>query len=62
MMRRGRSDDVRCRRRFRLGKTVSRTAPRPLPFAYTLLVHRAAYLSCILLLFGLVATWSGRLR
>ena len=33
-----------------------RIATTPLPFAYTLLVHRTAYLFCILLPFGLVAT------
>jgi putative membrane protein len=33
-----------------------RIATTPLPFAYTLLVHRTAYLFCLLLPFGLVAT------
>lgn len=33
-----------------------RIAGTPLPFAYTLLLHRTAYLVCLLLPFGLVAT------
>mgnify|MGYP000861745440 CR=1 FL=1 len=33
-----------------------RIAFTPLPFAYTLLLHRTAYLVCLLLPFGLVAT------
>jgi len=33
-----------------------RIASTPLPFAYTLLLHRTAYLVCLLLPFGLVAT------
>ncbi len=33
-----------------------RIAGTPLPFAYTLLLHRTAYLFCLILPFGLVAT------
>jgi putative membrane protein len=33
-----------------------RIAGTPLPFAYTLLLHRTAYLVCLLLPFGLVAS------
>lgn len=33
-----------------------RIAGTPLPFAYTLLLHRTAYLFCLMLPFGLVAT------